>query len=100
MCSQIFDKTSVALSSGNFWRQSALPQSSRQIQKFGEEEKNFLEGCLENRVCSRGRNSASGSFREFLISSDVKYGAHGALRFHFLGFQNTLSLTSRRIKVN
>ena len=62
MCCQIFDKRSVAPSSGGFGR-GPLPLDK--ISNFEKRKKNGFSGC--------GRTSAWGYLREFLISSDIHF---------------------------
>ena len=79
ICCKIFDRRSVAPPSGVF---GGNRPRDRPVDKFKNKKinKKKLEGCLENHFRSRGRSSARGSPREFSISSDIKYGAHGSLR--------------------
>ena len=99
MCCQIFYRKSVAPSRGN-------RRHGRQVKEFWRR-KNFLEVCLPNHFRNHSRSSARGSLREFSISSDVKYGAHGALRYTienlspFFGFCDNFCFEKlRRLKVD
>ena len=65
MCRQIF---------GGDQRRGSHVDQFRNFEDF------FFDGSLANHFRSRSWNSARGSLREFVISSDVKYWAHGALR--------------------
>ena len=72
---------SLAAIIGGNWRYGSPVYKFRNF-----EEKNFWEGCLENHFCSRGWSPICSSLREFLISSDVKYGVHRALRSTIFSF--------------